>query len=253
MANSDKNIRIETNKGKSGYPNIAFIGSTNDPIYLYVLDDNTISFEGSTGQLFSVSNSVTSGTIFSVNDISGIPSLRIDADGTVGIAEYSGNVGVGTVNPLYKLDVNGDINAGAGRTYRIGGTRVLDSTTLGSSVVNSSLTGFGTVTSGTWNGSTIAVLYGGTGATTAADARTNLSAATAGTNSDITVLNALQRLLVTIPTATGIGITVRGATSQTANLQQWQNSSSTNLSWINSAGAFNYGATITHADGRAPV
>jgi len=124
MANSDKNIRIETNKGKSGYPNIAFIGSTNDPIYLYVLDDNTISFEGSTGQLFSVSNSVTSGTIFSVNDISGIPSLRIDADGTVGIAEYSGNVGVGTVNPLYKLDVNGDINSGSSKTYRIGGTRV---------------------------------------------------------------------------------------------------------------------------------
>jgi hypothetical protein len=252
MANSDKNIRIETNKGKSGYPNIAFIGSTNDPIYLYVLDDNTISFEGSTGQLFSVSNSVTSGTIFSVNDISGIPSLRIDADGTVGIAEFSGNVGVGTVNPLYKLDVNGDINAGAGRTYRIGGTRVLDSTTLGSSVVNSSLTGFGTVTSGTWNGSTIGILYGGTGATTAADARTNLSAATAGTNSDITVLNALQRLLVTIPTATGIGITVRGATSQTGNLQQWQNSSATNLSWINSSGTFNFGAALTHADGRTP-
>ena len=252
MANSDKNIRIETNKGKSGYPNIAFIGSTNDPIYLYVLDDNTISFEGSTGQLFSVSNSVTSGTIFSVNDISGIPSLRIDADGTVGIAEFSGNVGVGTVNPLYKLDVNGDINAGSSKTYRIGGTRVLDSTTLGSSVVNSSLTGFGTVTSGTWNGSTIAVLYGGTGATTAADARTNLSAATAGTNSDITVLNALQRLLVTIPTATGIGITVRGATSQTGNLQQWQNSSASNLSWINSAGTFSFGASFTHADGRTP-
>jgi len=252
MANSDKNIRIETNKGKSGYPNIAFIGSTNDPIYLYVLDDNTISFEGSTGQLFSVSNSVTTGTIFSVNDISGIPSLRIDADGTVGIAEFFGNVGVGTVNPLYKLDVNGDINAGSGKTLRIGGTRVLDSTTLGSTVVNSSLTGFGTVTSGTWNGTPVAVLYGGTGATTAADARTNLSAATAGTNSDITVLNALQRLLVTIPTATGIGITVRGATSQTDNLQQWQNSSASNLSWITSAGTFSFGASFTHADGRTP-
>ena len=252
MANSDKNIRIETNKGKSGYPNIAFIGSTNDPIYLYVLDDNTISFEGSTGQLFSVSNSVTTGTIFSVNDISGIPSLRIDADGTVGIAEFSGNVGVGTVNPLYKLDVNGDINAGSGKTLRIGGVRVLDSTTLGSTVVNSSLTGVGTISSGTWNGSAVGVLYGGTGATTAADARTNLSAATAGTNSDITVLNGLQRLLVTIPTATGIGITVRGATSQTGNLQQWQNSSASNLSWINSAGTFSFGASFTHADGRTP-
>ena len=79
-------------------------------------------------------------------------------------------------------------------------------------------------------------MYGGTGATTAADARTNLSAATAGTNSDITVLNALQRLLVTIPTATGIGITVRGATSQTGNLQQWQNSAGAILSGISAFG-----------------
>jgi hypothetical protein len=38
----------------------------------------------------------------------------------------------------------------------------------------SSITTVGTITSGTWNGTAIAVDYGGTGATTAAGARTNL-------------------------------------------------------------------------------
>lgn len=47
-----------------------------------------------------------------------------------------------------------------------------------------SITTLGTITSGTWNGGTIAVANGGTGATTAANARTNLGVAygsTAGT------------------------------------------------------------------------
>ena len=39
---------------------------------------------------------------------------------------------------------------------------------------NSNLTTVGTITSGTWNGTTVAVAYGGTGATTAANARTKL-------------------------------------------------------------------------------
>jgi hypothetical protein len=44
-----------------------------------------------------------------------------------------------------------------------------------------SITTVGTITSGTWNGSTIAVANGGTAATNAADARTNLAATTSGT------------------------------------------------------------------------
>lgn len=40
------------------------------------------------------------------------------------------------------------------------------------------ITTLGTITTGTWNGTTIAVANGGTGATTAADARTNLGATT---------------------------------------------------------------------------
>jgi hypothetical protein len=46
-----------------------------------------------------------------------------------------------------------------------------------------SITTLGTITTGTWNGTTIAIANGGTAATTASDARTNLAATTAGTTS----------------------------------------------------------------------
>ena len=46
-----------------------------------------------------------------------------------------------------------------------------------------SITTLGTITTGTWNGTDIAVADGGTGASTASDARTNLAATTAGTTS----------------------------------------------------------------------
>ena len=61
-----------------------------------------------------------------------------------------------------------------GKTYKINGTNVLSGSTLGSGVTASSLTSVGTITSGTWNGTTIAIANGGTGATSAAGAKTNL-------------------------------------------------------------------------------
>jgi len=51
-------------------------------------DLGALSFEGSAGQLFSITNNLTSGSIFSVNDVSGIPSIDVDADGTVQLAPY---------------------------------------------------------------------------------------------------------------------------------------------------------------------
>jgi hypothetical protein len=252
MANSDKDIRVVPNRNKSGLPNIAFTGYNNDPIVLNVLDDNTISFEGSSGQLFSVSNAVTTGTIFSVNDISGIPSFRVDADGTVGIAEFSGNVGIGLQSPQSKLSVGGDINVGAGYTFRVAGTKVLDSSSLGTGVTGSSLTSVGTISSGTWQGTAIGVNYGGTGATNASDARSFIGAATAGTNSDITRLLGVQHLFVTIPTAAAIGITVKAATSQSASMMEFVNSSNSLLAWITKDGTFAHGAYFTHNDGRVP-
>ena len=111
MANSDKNIRIVTSRNKATYPNIVFTGSSagSSVITLNVLDDNTLSFESNEGQIFSLDSNLSSGTIYSVTDISGIPLLRASAGATIGIAEYSGFVGIGTDIPTNKLQVRGQV------------------------------------------------------------------------------------------------------------------------------------------------
>ena len=75
----------------------------------YTINNGTLSWEGTAGQLFSITNNLTSGSIFSVNDVSGIPSIDVDANGTIELAPFGGNVGVGTINPGFKLDVNGSV------------------------------------------------------------------------------------------------------------------------------------------------
>lgn len=94
MANTDKDILITPGKDTSNIPSISFVGFDNDPITLNVLDDNTISFEGSEGQLFSVTNNLTSGTIFQVADDNGVPGIAMDADGTVDLIPYNGMVAI---------------------------------------------------------------------------------------------------------------------------------------------------------------
>jgi len=64
--------------------------------------------------------------------------------------------------------------AGSSLKYRIDGVDVLTKTGLGSTVVGSSLTSVGTISSGTWAATDVAVAHGGTGASTATAALTNL-------------------------------------------------------------------------------
>ena len=69
----------------------------------------TLSFDSTSGQLFSITDSLT-GSIFSVNDISGIPSIEVFDTGEVRLAQYSGNVGLGIANATAKLHVVGTAN-----------------------------------------------------------------------------------------------------------------------------------------------
>jgi len=110
MANSDKNIVITPNKNQSAQPEIDFTGFGNTTISLKVLDDSygTLSFEGSAGQLFSISNNLTAGSIFSVNDVSGIPSIDVNANGNVSLGAYSSNVAIGHTRATSKLHVLGN-------------------------------------------------------------------------------------------------------------------------------------------------
>ena len=66
------------------------------------------------------------------------------------------------------------IDLALNHVYKINGSSVLSSTTLGSLVVNSSLTSTGTISSGVWQGTAVGIAYGGTGGTTAQGGRTNL-------------------------------------------------------------------------------
>lgn len=87
------------------------------------------------------------------------------------------------------------VSLASGKSYYINGTAVLSSSTLGSGVTGSSLTSVGVISSGTWQGTAVAVGYGGLGLTAAVSGLlkgngTSYSAATAGTdyldpNSDI--------------------------------------------------------------------
>jgi hypothetical protein len=149
--------------GTTVIPTMAFIGATNSPITLSVLADNSLSFDGSSGQLFSINNNLSSGWIFAVNDISGLPLLRANADGTVAMGEFAGNIGIGLSNPSYKLHVAGDTNLSSSYVYRIDGTSVLSASSLGVGVTNSYLTAVGTITTGVWAATAITAYYGGTG------------------------------------------------------------------------------------------
>lgn len=122
MANSDKNLVITPNiSSSSDDPKIVFsgadasTGAQNITLRVYPTNSGTLSIEGSAGQLFSVANTM-SGTIFSANDVSGIPSIEVLDSGIVKLAQYSGNVliGTGSDNATDKLQVTGSISATSG-------------------------------------------------------------------------------------------------------------------------------------------
>ena len=104
MALTDKDILITPNDGSaSANPKIEFTGADangNDTITVDTQYDGsitTLSYEGSAGQLFSISNDLT-GTLFAVNDSSGVPSLEIDNNGEIRLSEFDGTVTVGNIS-----------------------------------------------------------------------------------------------------------------------------------------------------------
>jgi hypothetical protein len=151
MANSDKNIVITPYIGNASTdPQIVFsgananVGAQNITLSVLPTSNGTLSFSGSAGQLLTITNNLT-GTIFSVNDVSGIPSIEVLSTGTVKLAQYSGNVLIAgtTTDGVSKLQVTGAANVSSLRIAGYG--QVISST-------------------GTWTGPSSG-LTGNTGAT----------------------------------------------------------------------------------------
>ena len=93
-------------------------------------------------------------------------------------------IGQSAANPACHA-LSGDITMNASGVTAIGAGKVTNSMLAGSiaasKLIGTDIATVGTITSGVWNGTTIAVANGGTGATTAVGARTNLGL-TIGTN-----------------------------------------------------------------------
>jgi len=78
---------------------------------------NIFDVQGSQGQLFSVTDSL-SGSLFSVNDISGIPIMEVFSDNTIKMGTFNqeaiiisgSRAGMGVANPQAKLHISGANN-----------------------------------------------------------------------------------------------------------------------------------------------
>ena len=117
MANTDKNIVITPNNGSTtADPTMVFsaatatVGAQNITVTAYPTANATLSFDGTAGQLLSITNSL-SGTLFSVTDVSGIPIFAVDSTGKISMAPYYGNIALGA-STTSNVTVTGNITVG---------------------------------------------------------------------------------------------------------------------------------------------
>lgn len=196
----------------------AFTGVPTAPTPLYSDNSTTIATTN-----FVKNQGFGSGTVTSITAGAGLAGGTITTSGTISMPATgvtAGTYGSAANSAQITVDAYGKISSAANVAISIpagqvtglgtmatqnasavaitGGT--INGTTIGGStpaaatftaLTATGTSNFSTIASGTWNGGTIAINYGGTGATTASGARASLGAAASGANSDITSLTGL--------------------------------------------------------------
>jgi hypothetical protein len=80
--------------------NLAYVAPNGaNTITSQMLNGGTLAWSGNAGQLFSITDSM-SGNIFSVNDVSGIPMIAVDAGGNIYFATSGGYVAYGVTSSI---------------------------------------------------------------------------------------------------------------------------------------------------------
>lgn len=127
----------------------------------------------------------------------------------------TGAIGSSTAIPVITLDGKGRATA-ATTAAVVAPAGTLTGTTLASNVISSVLTSVGTIVTGVWNGTAVALGFGGTGASTAATALSNLLGNPASGNY---ALNCTSGSSCTTTSLTGAGVTTwsGGTTGLTPN------------------------------------
>jgi len=113
------------------------------------------------------------------------------------------------------------IDLASGKGYYINNASVLNSNTLGSGVVNSSLQTVGTINTGTWQGTIVAPTYGGTGVNNGA------STITVGGNLEFSGAYATT---ITVTDATSVTMPTTGTLATLTNTETLSNKTITNSS-----------------------
>jgi hypothetical protein len=95
----------------------------------------------------------------------------------------AGTYGTAANVPTYAVNAQGRLTSSVNTPIAIDAAQITTGTINTARISGSytGITGVGTLTAGTWNATPVAVAYGGTGATTAAGARTNLGLGTMAT------------------------------------------------------------------------
>jgi hypothetical protein len=128
--------------GVSVTPSMTYVGTAGTVISMSVLSDTTIAWEGTSGQLFSIDNNLSSGEIFSVSDISGLPVITASAGQTITLNEFGGFTQVGnglasTSTSTGALRVIGGV--GVTGAVNIGGNTSVTSSTASTSTTTGAL------------------------------------------------------------------------------------------------------------------
>ena len=167
----------------------------------------TLALTGATIDGFSTTGAVTiggdltvNGTTTTVNSTTvSVDDKNIELGAVSGVPTDAGADGGGitlkgatdkTFNWVDATDAwtsSEHLNLLTGKSFFINGTNVLSSTTLGAGITSSSLTSVGTISGGTWQGTTIGVAYGGTGQNSFTDGQLLIGNSTGNTLSKSTL------------------------------------------------------------------
>lgn len=130
-----------------------------------------------TGSVTVAGDLTVNGTLTSINStIVTVDDINIELGSTLSPTDITADGGGITLRGLSDKKITWDLannnwtstenwNIASNKVFKINNVSVLSANTLGSSVIYSSLTTLGTVTTGTWSASTIATDRGGTGLT----------------------------------------------------------------------------------------